>query len=109
MSYFNYVLYMPALNTIKFGRTSSPARRIAEIGRMASKLGETTMRYMTSKSYFGIAKMTETELRNIWKDFAQPGTLEWIIGTESDYERLCAQTVSIQESIAAALGVKHAG
>lgn len=104
MSYCNYVIYMPTIQQIKIGRTSNAQRRIKEIGRIAAKRGETTMQYMTSAAMKGIATITETELRRNWRMWSQDGSYEWLVGGALDFQRLCAQTRSIQKEVADLLG-----
>lgn len=104
MKYCNYVVYMPRLRQIKIGRTSNAERRFNEIGRMASRFGETEMSCMTSQALKGIATITETELRRKYRALACNGGYEWFSGDESSFAMFCEETKLIQQQLAAALG-----
>jgi len=105
MTYYNYVFFMPKVAIIKIGITANPDRRLQEIGRTATKFGEQKIRYMTSRTLPGVARITETELRRNWRHWAIAGHLEWIVGGPLDFSRICEETVEVQNKFEIALGV----
>lgn len=108
MNYCNYIVYMPTLQIVKFCITERLTKRLREIGRAAARKGEQKLQWTAIEALPGIARITETELRRIWRKWAAAGHLEWVTGGELDYTNLIDQTKRIQEEMELLLGGHHA-
>lgn len=108
MNYYNYVIYMPTLQIVKFGITGRIEKRIQEIGRIAARRGESRMQWASIATFCGVARITEAILRRELRAWAQPGHFEWVTGGKLDFQALVDRALCIQSQLEKTLGVSDA-
>lgn len=109
MQAFNYVVFIPDAQQIKFGRTRNIKRRVAEHRRAACRAGFYDIRWSAMPALPGVVRLTELNLRQAMFHCVIPGHLEWVAGDKDIYREVIVATRRIQKQVNALLeGAQHA-
>lgn len=101
MTAFNYVVFVPNANQVKFGFTRNIKRRIAEHRRLAVRAGFGDIRWSAMASTDAVAHLTETSLRQGMRSGVVPGHLEWVGGDVETYRAVIMATRRVQKQVQA--------